>query len=274
VAVFPANGGGVDVYLSSGNNTIPMIDPSDTVTVIAGSDAAGSYADGQGALARFDNPLGIAVDAVGDLLIADTGNNRIRRVDPLGNVTTIAGNSTPGFSNGQAMPDGGGATFSSPNGIAIDPNGFVYVSDHGNSAIRKIGLDGNVSTLAGPYWPDGGVIFGSLAGITVDPGENVFVSDNGNECIWEVTSDGTITLLAGSGSGVPGWVDAQGSNARFDSPKGLAVDQSGNVIVADQSNAVLRLIDRLGYVTTLAGVPDMVGFVARGRAPHLAVRLN
>ena len=200
-----------NVYVSdTGNNTIRKITPAGVVTTLAG--AAGvtlsGSADGTGAAASFDGPLGIATDASGNVYVADFDSNTIRKITPTGVVTTLAG--TAGVA-GSADGTGAAASFGGPDGIATDASGNVYVADSGNNTIRKITKEGVVTTLAGTAGVSGsadgtGVAasFDGPSGIATDASGNVYVTDYGNNTIRKITKEGVVTTLAGT-AGVAGF---------------------------------------------------------------------
>lgn len=222
--------------------------PTETVSTLAGSTKG--FADGAGAAAQFDTPSGVAVDASGNVYVADDGNHKIRKITPTGVVTTFAG-STEGFADGT----GSTAQFNSPKGIAVDASGNVYVTDEGNFKIRKITPAGAVTTLAGSTvgFADGSgtsAQFNLLRGIAVDAAGNVYAADRGNHRIRKISPAGVVTTLAGSSRGS---TDGTGVTAKFNELKGIAVDASGNVYAADEFNHKIRKITPAGLVTTLAG---------------------
>jgi formylglycine-generating enzyme required for sulfatase activity len=233
-----------NIYVSdSWNNKIRKITPSGIVTTIAGSGSFG-FSDGQGALARFANPNGVAVADSGNIYVADSYNNRIRKITPDGNVTTLAGSGDTGAS-GMAFSDGLGAAarFAYPIDLYVDKNENIYVADMFNGRIRKITPNGNVITLtSGLYYPKG---------VVLDQIGNIYVAEEGNSRILKITSDSNVTTLAGSGNF--GFADGQGTAASFKYPVGIALDQSGNFYVADNENHRIRKINSSGNVTTLAG---------------------
>ena len=255
-----------NVYVAdTGNNRIRKITPNGNVTTLAGSGSRG-YADGQGTAAIFHSPFGdLAVDGSGNVYVADTNNNRIRKITPSGDVTTLAGSGRNSFNGdtavieGSSYADGPGtkASFASPSGVAVDGSGNVYVADTGNHRIRKITPGGNVTTLAGSGsigHVDGQgseASFYEPTGVAVDESRNVYVADKGNARIRKITPSGNVTTLAGSGS--RGYGEGQGTAASFAYPYGLAVDGVGNVYVADNGNNRIRKITPSGNVTTLAG---------------------
>jgi sugar lactone lactonase YvrE len=230
------------------NHRIRKISDSGVVTTFAGS-TIGS-ADGTGTAAQFNSPSGVAVAIDGTVYVADTGNNRIRKITAAGVVTTLAG-STPGTANGTVTT----ARFNSPSGIAIDAVGNVYIADEGNHRIRKITSAGVVTTLAGSTlgYADGtgtAAQFHSPSGVAVDVTGNVYVADAINHRIRKISIDGVVITFAGSTQGVSNGI---GIAAQFYSPAAVALDAAGNVYVADALNDRIRKITATGVVSTLAG---------------------
>ena len=176
-----------NLYVSdTGNDVIRKISPNGMVTLLAGSGKKGS-ADGQGGAASFNSPLDIIVDASGNLYVADSGNDKIRKISPAGLVTTYAGTGTAGADNG----DVASATFNIPASIAFDAGGNLFVADEGNSLIRKITPSGVVSTLAGgavglANGTGAAASFNQPHGIAVDKNDNVYVADMGNGLIRKI----------------------------------------------------------------------------------------
>lgn len=251
-----------NVYVvDSSNVTIRKITPAGLVTTLAGSPGISGTADGTGSAARFGfvlfgGPLGLASDSAGNLFVADTVNDEIRKITPAGVVTTLAG--SPG---GSGSEDGtvDAARFLAPQGVATDSSGNLYVSDTANHTIRKITAAGVVTTLAGSAGIRGSVDgTGSAArfdrprGIATDSAGNVFVADYNNSTIRKITPAGVVTTFAGT-AGMRALVDGTGSAARFSLPSGVATDGDGNVYVADFANCSIRKITPAGSVTTLAG---------------------
>lgn len=252
-----------NVYVADrSNHRIRKITPAGAVSTFAGS-TEGS-ADGVGGAAQFNQPVDVAVDAAGNVYVADSMNRRIRKITPAGVVTTLAG-STQGFADGV----GAAAQFASPAGVAVDAAGNVYVADAGNHRIRKITPVAVVSTLAGSTqgFADGvgaAARFNDPHGVAVDTAGNVFVADLSNHRIRRVTPAGAVSTVAGS---TAGFVDGAGATARFNNPIDLAVDAAGNVYVADFSNFRLRKVTPGGLVSTPAGsssgFSDGVGIAAQ-----------
>lgn len=205
-------------------------------------------------IASFNAPTGVAVDAAGNVYVADYGNNQIRKITPAGIVTTLAGTGNQGSINGP----GNLATFNGPTSVTVDAQGNVYVADDNNNQIRKISTaDGTVSTLAGSDSTglknglDTGAYFFSPSGVAADAQGNVYVADAGNNVIRMVTPAGQTTTIAGNIN--PGNANGPAlTAATFNNPSGLALDASGNLYVADMLNNLIRKISN-GTVSTLAG---------------------
>jgi sugar lactone lactonase YvrE len=251
-----------NVYVGD-NNTIRKVTPGGVVSTLAGTFAAGGGADGVGASARFFRAIGMAADAAGNIYVTDT--NAVRKVTPAGTVTTLAGNlaandnpDTAGYVDGAAAA----ARFSSPQGIALDSAGNLYVADQRNAALRKISPTGVVSTVAGRP-STGGYADGSGAAArfklspeqigAVYSGGNLYITDAGNFAIRKVSATGVVTTLAG---GTPGTADGTGAAASFSGVLGgLAADAAGNLYVAD--SALVRKITPAGVVTTVANAATL-----------------
>ena len=217
--------------------------PADDVSTLAGSTVG--FADGSGTTAQFNGPSGVAVAPDGTVYVADTNNHRIRATDPTtGEVTTLAGNGFAGFVDGP----GGTAQFSVPFGVAVAPNGTVYVADTNNHRIRAIDpTTGTVTTLAGNGTagfvdgPGATAQFTGPSGVTVNSDGTVYVADRGNQRIRAIESTtGQVTTFAGNGTA--GFVDGPGATAQFNGPSGVTVDPDGVVYVADFDNHRIRKI--------------------------------
>jgi len=222
------------------------------VTTLAGQTTPGSN-DATGASASFNFPRGIAVLPDSNIVVADTGNHRIRLVTPAGVVTTLAG-STAGFSNAT----GTAARFSSPARIAVNSDGsIIYVADSTNQRIRAVTYPGGVvTTLAGSNqaYADGtgtAARFNNPSGIAMLPDGNIVVSDLGNHRIRIVTPAGVVTTLAGSNQA---YADGTGTAASFNNPQDVSSRIDGTIVVTDRFNGRIRLVTYPGgVVTTLAG---------------------
>ena len=205
-----------------------------------------------GPVASFNQPTGVAVDAAGNIYVADYGNDMIRKISAAGVVTTLAGTGTQGSLNGK----GNVATFNGPTSVAVDPSGNVYVADDNNNQIRMISNSGVVSTIAGSDSTGSQNGTGALAyffgpsGVACDAQGNVYVADAGNNLIRMVTPAGLVSTIAGNtNAGAQNGLD---TSATFNNPAGIAVSSTGNIYVADMLNDLIREISG-GQVTTLAG---------------------
>ena len=217
-----------------------------TTTIIDTTGHGGTTA--QDTLPSFYSPAGVAVDAAGNIYVADYGNNLIRRISATGVVSTFAGNGSQGLINAPGLL----ASFNQPTGVAIDAAGNVYVGDAGNNRIRKITPAGAVSTLAGSDstgYADGADTSASFfhpEGITLDAAGNVYVADAGNNLIRKVTPGGTVSTLAGNGTNV-------GETNIFSNPTGVAADAAGNVFVANYIDNNILKVSTAGVISVVAG---------------------
>ena len=242
-----------NIYVAdTGNHLIRKITTAGVVSTFAGSRLQGST-DGTGTAASFRYPSGVAVDASGNIFVADSSNHLIRKITAAGVVSTFAGSGAVGNADGT----GTGASFRYPNGVAVDASGNIFVADKDNHLIRKITAAGVVSTFAG-FGAEGSedgtgtsASFRYPNGVAVDVSGNIFVADLGNHKIRKITAAGVVTTFAGSGAA--GRVDGTGTAASFRYPNGLAVDATGNIFIADSSNHLIRKITAAGVVSTFAG---------------------
>ena len=227
-----------------------------TLALFAGNMGGPGTVDGTGAAAQFFLPQGMASDGAGNLYVADTNNHTIRKITPAGVVSTLAG--VPrvfGSSDGV----GAAARFNFPLGVAMDGIGNLYVADAGNGTIRRIAPSGMVSTLAGTAGTFGSsdgtgaaARFNWTTSLATDSAGNVYVADSRNSTIRKITPAGVVSTVAGT-AGAYGSADGTGAAARFDWPRGVAVDSAGTVYVADEGNCAIRKITLAGVVTTVAG---------------------
>ena len=249
------------------NSLIRKVDiTTGAVTTFAGGSGASRGSDGTGTAASFDQPQGISYDGAGNLFVADTYDNTIRKiVIATGAVTTLAG--TPG-QTGSADGTGSSARFAWPSGVVSDGVGNLYVTDEGNRVIRKIVIaTGAVTTLAGTPgqigFGDGTgaeAIFAEPTGIATDGAGNLYVADTSNAAIRKIViATGAVTTFAGT-AGQHGTADGTGTSAQFSAPWGIVSDGMGNLYVADASSSTIRkIVIATAAVTTVAGKPDHTG---------------
>ena len=241
------------------NNMIRKVTPAGVVTTLAGSGLQGST-DATGAAASFFRPWGVAMDSSGNVLVADSGNNKIRRVTPAGVVTTLAGSGAAALTNGT----GAAAAFNTPTGLTVDAADNIFVCDDFNRVIRKVTPGGVVSTFAGSG-ATGSVngtglaaTFNTPTSITTDGTGNMYVADRSGRTIRMITPAGVVTTLAGGAGGTT--LDGNGSSAGFNYPIGITADAFGHVFVSEDTGNVIRRIDIAGSApaattTTITTVP-------------------
>lgn len=227
--------GAGNLYVAdTGNNRIRKVTPAGVVSTLAGDGAAG-FRDGPAAAAQFDGPIGVAVDARGQVYVADTYNDRVRVVTPDGEVRSLAGGDRPGYADGAGA---GGARFDTPCGVAVTAGGDVFVADTGNDRLRKVAADGQVSTV-GLYTPEGAEIFiGGPVGLVTTRDGFLYFTEQERGTVWQLAPDGRSRLVAGIGTG---FADGDGATAaRMNQPAGLALDRHGALYVADGANYLVR----------------------------------
>lgn len=278
---------GSNIYFSSGHSVF-KIDGAGSMTLVAGNSRAGFSGDGGPAVsAQLNAPQGLALDAAGNLYIADSVNNRVRMVDTQGIITTFAGNGTvnpPGF-----WGDTGPATDASlhlPTGLAVDSSGKVYIAVSADNTVRVVTTDGVINIFAGAgykgYYGDyakdsiSGIVsntgVATVAGLTnpqdiaIGPSGSLLIADTGNATIRKVDSTGVITTISGNGNvGISG--DDVATTLAMVAPFGVAVDSAGNVYVAEYGSNRIRKIDTSGKITTAVGDGNQ-GFAGDGGAPN------
>ncbi len=234
------------------------------ITTIAGNGTVGnsttSYS-GQATAAELDDPTGVAVDASGNVYIADAGNNCVLEVNASGVITTIAGDGTAGY-NGDGI-EGTAAELNDPTGVAVDNAGHLFIADDGNDRIRALNLStGVITTIAdnGTAGYNGDGIAGTAAelnlpfGVAVDAAGNLLIADTGNNRIRQLNlSTNIITTVAGNGTAGYSGDTGPATAASINNPLGVAADASGDIFISDTANNVVREVDSAGVIVTLAG---------------------
>ena len=255
-----------DLFIAdTSNDRVRRVDAATgVITTVAGTGISGFSGDGGPATdAQLNEPFGVAVDASGDLFIADTSNDRVRRVDAAtGVITTVAGTGISGFSG-----DGGQATdaqLNDPSGVAVDASGNLFIADTSNDRVRRVdSATGVITSVAGTgisgFSGDGGPATDAQLnepfGVAVDASGNLFIADTSNDRVRRVDgATGVITSVAGTGTAGFSGDGGPATDAQLNFPVGVAVDASGNLLIADSDNHRIRRVDSAtGVITTVAG---------------------
>ncbi len=259
------------------NSRVRLVSTVGIIATVAGSGLMGNGGDGRLATAaQLNQPFGVAVDGSGNLYIADRNNNKIRKVSG-GIIATLAGNGSLSYSG-----DGGAAItaqFNQPCGVAVDASGNIYIADTNNSAVRVVSNGVQVATIAGNeiagFSGDGGQAIGAQLngpfGLAVDAAGNLYIADTGNSRVRKVTPGGIITTVAGGGSANP---DDGGlaTSAQLSVPRGIAVDPSGNLFIADTGSSRILEVSTTGIISTVAG-NGTTGYSGDG-GPATSAQLN
>jgi sugar lactone lactonase YvrE len=262
----------------TGAGGVLQVNPGNLKT-IAGNGTAGHSGDGGPATtAELNTPDGIAFDTQGNLYIADISNNVIRKVDTLGNITTVAGNATQGFSG-----DGGPATaaeLNGPFGVVLDAAGNLYIMDALNARIRKVDTAGTITTFAGNgkfgFAGDGGpatsATISLVQGARFDTAGNLYVPQCGPAAVRKIDTSGTITTVAGNGTDGFSGDGGPATAAQLNCPSGVVIDNTGDLFIADYNNDRIREVNASGVITTIAG-NGTSGFSGDG-GPSLTAEVN
>ena len=251
------------------NNVIRKVSASGIITTFAGDNLAGFSGDGgQATVAELNQPTGVALDHAGNLYIVDSRNNRIRKVDSSGIISTIAGYDSSGYSSGYSGDNGSAlsALLNGPFSVAFDGFGNLFIADAGNNVIRKVDTFGIITTVAGnysfgccSYSGDGGpataAALNQPLGLSLDGCGNLFIADEGNNCIRKVDTSGIISTVAGNRlwSGYYAGDGGAATAAVLNQPTDVKIDLNGNLFIADQFNSVIRKVDTNGIISTFAG---------------------
>jgi trimeric autotransporter adhesin len=249
-----------NVYIADLNNhRIRVVTSTGMILTLVGNGTPGYSGDGSAATAaKISGPTGVAVDAAGNVYIADQSNRRVRKVDGAGIITTFAGNGTAGHGG-----DGGPATAAElymPYGLALDSGGNLYISDWGSNVVRKVNTAGIISTVAGNdtagYAGDGGAATAaelhSPGGLAIDTSGNLYIAEYANFRVRKVNAMGVISTFAGTGTAGFSGDGGPATAAQLTGLTGVAVDASQNVYISDTGNRI-RKIDASGTITTFAG---------------------
>jgi trimeric autotransporter adhesin len=257
------------------NNCIRKVDASGIITTVAGTGVAGKGADGVPATSSaLNDNWGVAADNAGNIYITEQGSYRVRKVTAAGIITTIAGTGVQGFSG-----DGSAATnakMQSPEGIAVDGAGNVYIGDPSNYRVRRVDPSGIITTIAGNGTqgnsgdgnPANSAQIGYFWGLATDGGGNLYICDGDNNCIRKVNTAGIISTIAGTGSAGYTGDGIEATNATLNQPRGVYVNSSGEVFIADYLNHCIRKISASGIISTVAGT----GMAARPPRPSYPTR--
>ena len=245
---------------AAGNLPAEPPGPGDILVTVAGNGVNGFAGDGGPALqASLSGPCAVAVDAAGNLFIADQNNGRIRKVDAWGIITTVAGNGSHGYDG-----DGGPARragLAAPGAVAVDAADDLFIADYFNARILRVDPHGIITTAAGNgangFAGDGGpatqASLSAPCAVAADAAGNLFIADENNYRIRKVDTQGIITTVAGNGTNSyagDGWLAVE---AGLSAPKGVAVDAAGNLYIADENNHRIRRVDKDGFIRTVAG---------------------
>jgi len=230
-----------------------------TITTVAGNGNSSYSGDGGAATAAQLGPLGLALDSGGNLYVADSINNRVRKVTPLGIISTVAGNGNAGFAG-----DGGaalGAELNDPAGVALDSQGNLYIADFYNSRVRRVAPSGVISTVAGngtigSYGDGGPATAAALSlptGVAVDQAGNLYIADGGAGLVRKVTATGIISTVAGNGTYGFSGDGGPATAAELNAPSNVALDSAGNLYIADVFANCVRKVSTTGVISTVAG---------------------
>ena len=254
-----------NMYIADGKNRVRKVNTAGIITTIAGGGNCGSsYCGdgGQASAAELYGPSGLTFDALGNLYIADQSNNRIRKINTSGIITTVVGNGTMGFGgdNGQAVA----AEINQPSGVVFDAAGNLYIADTGNNRIRKVNTSGIINTFSGNgtigFNGDGGQAtateLNAPSGVSFDNIGNLYIADEGNNMIRMINTSGIISTAVGNGT--PGFIGdgGQATDAELNSPTSVVIDTMGNLYITDYANNRIRMVRNAGNTTGIKQIAD------------------
>jgi sugar lactone lactonase YvrE len=261
-----------NLFMAENNNArVRRINPAGIITTVAGSGNGTFSGDGGPATSAGMTPVTVAVDSAGNLYLADVASNRIRKVDASGIITTVAGGGNPA----DGVGDGGPATsarLNIPTGVVLDARGNLFIVEHSGHRIRMVTPAGTISTVAGTgtagFSGDGGPAAAAQLNlpisVVVDNAGRLYVSDVGNHRVRMVAADGTISTVAGGGNPADGLGDGGlATEARLNTPVGVALDGAGNLFIADTNDRRIRRVGPVGIISTVAGT-GATGFSGDG----------
>jgi len=252
------------------NHRIRKVTTAGIISTFAGNGTAGYTGDGgQATAAEINNPIGISLDILGNVYIADGTNNCIRKINTAGIILTVAGTGTAGFSG-----DGGQATaaeLNTPHGVSFDAEGNMYIMDQGNQRIRLVNSSGIISTIAGNgtagYSGDGGQAtlaeINYASWICFDMTGNLYIADSNNERIRKINTTGIISTVAGNGTQGYSGDGGQATAAEMSNPAGIIADASGSLYIPESQSYRIRKISSAGIINTIAGNGTM-GYTGDG----------
>lgn len=260
-----------NLYISdSVNQRLRQVAPGGTITTVAGNSVAGFAGDGGPARsAQFNRPAGLSIDRQGNIYVADSMNNRIRKISPAGIISTVAGNGIQRFSGdgGEALS----ASFDIPLDVTADAAGNLWVTDSNSRRVRRVALDGTIATVSGnggPFAGDGGPATGAILnypyGVAWDRNGNVYLTDTYNNRVRKIASNGAISTIAGTGTAGFSGDGGAALKAQLNTPSGISVDSAGNIYIADTYNDRIRRVSPDGTIATVAGSGSTPGFSGDG----------